>query len=105
MFEILVAYLQAARLMKESMEKQEREKKMRKRMNDSDGEDGDKAKRPTTPNIPLFNEVFRELEASRSRGEKSMEVDTGVAQNLFGGLIKGKENPRDCAELIMMDDD
>ena len=50
-------------------------------------------------------EVFRELEASRSRGEKSMEVDTGVAQNLFGGLIKGKENPRDCAELIMMDDD
>jgi len=68
-FEILVAYLQAARLMKESMEKREREKKMRKRMNDSDGEDGDKAKRPTTPNIPLFNEVFRELE--HAAGEKA----------------------------------
>lgn len=47
-------------------------------------------------------EVFRELEASKSRGEKSMEVET--AQNLFSGLIKGKENPRDIADLIMMDD-
>jgi len=47
-------------------------------------------------------EVFRELEASKSRGEKSMEVEP--AQNLFSGLIKGKENPRDIAELIMMDE-
>lgn len=47
-------------------------------------------------------EVFRELEASKSRGEKSMEVE--AAQNLFSGLIKGKENPRDIAELIMMDE-
>lgn len=45
-------------------------------------------------------EVFRELDASKSRGEKSMEVD--VTQNIFSSM-KGKENPKDLAELIMLD--
>lgn len=69
-FEILVAYLQAARLMKESMEKKQREKE--KTSQQTTKEDERKTiqtmKRPPTPN-PLFNEVFRELE--HAAGEKA----------------------------------
>jgi essential nuclear protein 1 len=46
-------------------------------------------------------EVLRELEASKSRGEKSMEVD--IAQNMFSNM-KGSENPRDLAPMILLDD-
>ena len=66
-FEILVAYLQAARLMKESMEKKQREKEMTSQQTTKD-EDKMTMKRPPTPN-PLFNEVFRELE--HAAGEKA----------------------------------
>ena len=66
-FEILVAYLQAARLMKESMEKKQREKEKTSQQTTKD-EDKMTMKRPPTPN-PLFNEVFRELE--RAAGEKA----------------------------------
>lgn len=65
-FEILVAYLQAARLMKESMEKKQREKE--KKSQQTKDEDKMTMKRPPTPN-PLFNEVFRELE--HAAGEKA----------------------------------
>jgi len=66
-FEILVAYLQAARLMKESMEKKQREKEKTSQQTTKD-EDKMTMKRPPTPN-PLFNEVFRELE--HAAGEKA----------------------------------
>ena len=66
-FEILVAYLQAARLMKESMEKKQREKEKTSQQTRKD-EDKMTMKRPPTPN-PLFNEVFRELE--HAAGEKA----------------------------------
>jgi len=66
-FEILVAYLQAARLMKESMEKKQREKEKASQQTTKD-EDKMTMKRPPTPN-PLFNEVFRELE--HAAGEKA----------------------------------
>ena len=66
-FEILVAYLQAARLMKESMEKKQREKEKTSHQTTKD-EDKMTMKRPPTPN-PLFNEVFRELE--HAAGEKA----------------------------------
>jgi len=48
-------------------------------------------------------EVFRELDASRSRGEKAEDVDMRQA-NVFLGGIKGSENPRDLAPMIMLDD-
>ena len=66
-FEILVAYLQAARLMKESVEKKQREKEKTSQQTTKD-EDKMTMKRPPTPN-PLFNEVFRELE--HAAGEKA----------------------------------
>ena len=66
-FEILVAYLQAARLMKESMEKKQREEEKTSQQTTKD-EDKMTMKRPPTPN-PLFNEVFRELE--HAAGEKA----------------------------------
>ena len=44
-------------------------------------------------------EVLREIEASKSRGEQAMDTEMNTVT-----VIKGQENPRDLAPMIMLDD-
>lgn len=47
-------------------------------------------------------EVLRELDSSKSRGEK--ETNAMQTASVFFGGIKGHENPNDLAPMIMLDD-
>ena len=49
-------------------------------------------------------EVLRELDSSKSRGEKETDAMHVEGASVFFGGIKGQENPNDLAPMIMLDD-